>query len=185
MVLSPQIRYIEVFDITNPPFNEQIWPVPSDFAKSRFHCSSDSSNKTQLDEDDWSEDEAEIPYGVTDTMLTATIFLEENEPHCVLNVAPAEGNRPLSVFRDKHSEELAYPGIFLGEKRPDNDERLTPVYYSDICKSEVRRSDRRAATCVENLFFKAEKLQMKALLGKSQVALRKCKGNQKSFKAGQ
>ena len=39
LVVSPQkIRYIEVFDITNPPFNEQIWPVPSDFVKSRFHC---------------------------------------------------------------------------------------------------------------------------------------------------
>ena len=25
-------------DITNPPFNEQIWQVPSDFVKSRFHC---------------------------------------------------------------------------------------------------------------------------------------------------
>ena len=146
--------------------------------------SSGTSSKTQLDEDDWSEHEAEIPCGVTDTMLTATNFLEENEPHCVFNVAPAEGNRPLSVFRDKHSEELAYAGIFLGEKRPDNDERLTPVYYSDICKSEVRRSDRRAATCVENLFFKAKKLQMKSLLGKSQVALRKCKGNHKSSKAG-
>lgn len=34
----------------------------------------------------------------------------------VANVAPAKGNRPLSVFRVKHSEELAYPGIFLGEK---------------------------------------------------------------------
>jgi len=39
LVVSPQIRYIEVFDITNPRFNEQIWPVPSDFVKSRFHCS--------------------------------------------------------------------------------------------------------------------------------------------------
>ena len=38
LVVSPQIRYIEVFDITNPSFNEQIWPVPSDFVKSRFHC---------------------------------------------------------------------------------------------------------------------------------------------------
>ena len=38
LVVSPQIRYIEVFDITNPLFNEQIWPVPSDFVKSRFHC---------------------------------------------------------------------------------------------------------------------------------------------------
>ena len=36
LVVSPQIRYIEVFDKTNPPFSEQIWPVPSDFVKSRF-----------------------------------------------------------------------------------------------------------------------------------------------------
>ena len=28
---------------------------------------------------DWSEDDAEIPAGVTDTMLTATDFLEDNE----------------------------------------------------------------------------------------------------------
>ena len=28
LVVSPEIRYIEVFDIMNPQFNEQIWPVP-------------------------------------------------------------------------------------------------------------------------------------------------------------
>ena len=38
LIISPQIRYSEVFNITNPPFNEQIWPVPSDFVKSRFYC---------------------------------------------------------------------------------------------------------------------------------------------------
>ena len=38
LAVSPQIRYIEVFDITSPRFNEQIWLVPSDFVKSRFHC---------------------------------------------------------------------------------------------------------------------------------------------------
>ena len=39
LVVSPQIHYMEVFDVMNPPFNEEIWPVPSDFIKSRFHCS--------------------------------------------------------------------------------------------------------------------------------------------------
>ena len=38
LVISPQIRYIEVFDLTNPRFNKQIWSVPSDFVKWRFHC---------------------------------------------------------------------------------------------------------------------------------------------------
>ena len=136
------------------------------------------------DEDSLSEDEAEIPAGVTDTMLTATDFLEDSERQNILNVAPAEGNIPLSIFRDQYSEELAYPGIFIGQKRPENDNRLVKVHYSDICKSELRRSDRRAAMCIENIFFKTKKLQMKILLNKSQIALRKCKGNRRSLNAG-
>ena len=136
------------------------------------------------EEDNWSEDEVEIPAGVTDTMLTATDFMTDNERQQILNVAPGEGSTPLSVFRDTYSEELAYPGIFLGQKRTENSNRLTYVHYSEICKSELRRSDRRAAMCVENI-FKTKKLQMKILLGQSQVALRKCQGNNGSIKAGQ
>ena len=37
----------------------------------------------------------------------------------------------------------------------------------------------------ENIFFKTKKLQMKILLGKSQIALRKCKGNNRFLTAGQ
>jgi len=159
---------------------------PEDPAQDIDNGLSATNQKKSVDEeDDWSEDEAEIPAGVTDTMLTATDFLGDAERQYVLNVAPGEGNIPLSVFRDKYSEELAYPGIFLGQKRPDNDSRITPVHYSEICKSELRRSDRRAAICAENIFFKTKKLQMKILLGKSQVALRKCHRNNRSIKAGQ
>lgn len=50
------------------------------------------------DEDQWSEDEAEIPGGVTDTLLTPPDFLENDERQHVLNVAPAEGSRPLCVL---------------------------------------------------------------------------------------
>ena len=137
------------------------------------------------EEDDWNEDEVEIPAGVTDTMLTATDFMTDNERQQILNVAPGEGSTPLSVFRDKYSEELAYPGIFLGQKRTENTSGLTDVHYSEICKSELRWSDRKAAMCVENIFFKTKKLQMKILLGQSQVALRKCQGNNGSIKARQ
>ena len=91
----------------------------------------------------------------------------------------------MSIFRETYSEELAYPGIYLAQKRPENDQRLVNVQYSDICKSQLRRSDRRAALCVENIFFKTKKLQMKILLGKSQIALRKCKGNNRTLAAGQ
>ena len=36
-----------------------------------------------------------------------------------------------------------------------------------------------------NIFFKTLKLQMKILLGKSQIALRKCNGNNRTLTAGQ
>ncbi len=77
----------------------------------------------------------------------------------------------MSVFRDQYSEEMAYPGIFLGQKRPNEEQRLRSVHYSEICKSELRRSDRRAAMCVENIFFKTKKLQMNFLIGQLQIAL--------------
>ena len=43
----------------------------------------------------------------------------------------------MSIFRDKYSEELAYPGIFLSQKKPENDNRLVDVHYSDIYKLKV------------------------------------------------
>ena len=69
-------------------------------------------------------------------MLTATGFLEGSEREQIYNIAPGERSVPLSIFKDKYSEELAYPGIFLGQKRPENDDRLVDVHYSDICKSK-------------------------------------------------
>ena len=84
-------------------------------------CANTASN-TNYDEveieDHWSEDEAEIPTGVTDTMLKNTDFVEDNKRQCILNVAPGEGNKPLSIFRDqlilKNWHILAY---FLNNQR--------------------------------------------------------------------
>ena len=77
----------------------------------------DSSNKAKqcTNEGEWSEDEEESPAGITDTMLTPADYVEDNERQYILNVAPAEDSRPVSIFRNKFSEELAYPGIFLDQ----------------------------------------------------------------------
>lgn len=74
-------------------------------------------------------------------MLSATDFLEDSEKEQIYSIAPGEGSTPLSIFRDKYSEELAYPGILLGQKRPENEERLVNVHFSDNRKSELRRFD--------------------------------------------
>ena len=117
----------------------------------------DNNDSDGVGKADLSEDEEVIPAGVTDTMFLAAGFLEESEQQHILNIAPAEGKRPLSVFRDKNCEELAYPGIFLGQARPESNLRKVKVYYSNICKSELRWSGRRTTICVENVFYKAKK----------------------------
>ena len=47
---------------------------------------------------------------MTDTLLTPPDLVNHNERQCILNVAPAEGNKLLTEFKDEFSEELAYPG---------------------------------------------------------------------------
>lgn len=85
----------------------------------------DDDNSEQVD--DWTEDDVEIPAGVTDTMLTANDFLEDGERLQIYSIAPGEGSVPLSIFRDWYSDELAYPGIFLGQKQLSNEDRVVPV----------------------------------------------------------
>ena len=131
--------------------------------------------------DDWTEDDAEIPAGVTDTMLTAIDFLEDNEGAQIYNIALGEGSVPLSIFRDKYSEELAYPEIFIGQKRPENDDRLVNIHYSDICKSELRESDRRTAMCIKNIFFKAKKIANEDSFGEITSSFEKMQGNPQEF----
>ena len=59
--------------------------VPSD-----YNSDLDTTECVDNSKDDFSEDEAEIPAGIT--MLTATDFLDDSERQQIHNVAPGEGN---------------------------------------------------------------------------------------------
>ena len=113
-------------------------------------------------------------------------LLDENsvDKNEILSVAPGEGQRPLSIFKDKHAEYLAFPTLFCGQKRVDNSERNVPVYYSDICKWELRCIDRRVALHIPNLFYKMKKLQIEQVSSKVHLAVRRCKTKGKSYTAG-
>jgi len=132
--------------------------------------------------------------GMYDTMFTSTDFVEDTERSTVYghinaglsdnvySFAPCEGNRPVSVFLDKYSEELAFPNIFWGTARSETHQ--IKMSYSDIVKSELRCSDRHVATCVDNL-FKLKKVQMQAITSKVHVAVRKHKTGGHVYTAGQ
>lgn len=92
------------------------------------------------------------------TMLTAH-FNEDIQDNIALCVAPCEGQKPLGLFQDTHSETLSFPTLYCGLPRPPTKRR---VHYSDICKVELRHKDSRVAMSVSNIsfFFKLKKLKI-------------------------
>ena len=145
------------------------------------------SDVTNADEDLWSEDDedaSEEAPGEMDTMLSAPHFVEDEHQDVVHCLAPGQNNTPLSIFLDKDAEELAFVDIFCGQYRPANSERMVNVHYTDVVKSELRRSDRRAAGNVDNIFYKTKKVQMKHLIDKVQLAMRKCQTHGINLTAG-
>ena len=114
------------------------------------------------------------------TLLDEQSF-DKNE---VLSVAPGEGQKPLSIFKDPDAEYLAFPTLFCGQKRVQNSDRHVPVYYSDICKWALRCVDRRFALHIPNIFFKMKKLQIEQVCSKVHLAVRRCKTKGKSYTAG-
>lgn len=59
----------------------------------------------------------------------------------VIDIAPGENRSPISVVWDRLSEELSFPGIYLGEPRKFDSH--TTRYAA--MRSEIKRRDRRAA----------------------------------------
>ena len=114
--------------------------------------------------------------------LQSLDFREFNQ---VLPVAPGEKNSPIGLFQDIHSEVLSFPTIFCGQARVENKQHLVQLYYSDVCKWELRNVDRRVALCMPNIFFKLKRLQIKQIKDKVSLAIRKCKAKGTAYTAGE
>ena len=54
----------------------------------------DADIETEQNTDYWIQDDAEIPAGLTGTMLTAPDFLEDSEGEQIYSIAPEEGSTP-------------------------------------------------------------------------------------------
>ena len=55
--------------------------------------------------------------------------------------------------------------------------------YSDVCKYELRSVDRHVANNVPNIFFKFKKVQMKSVMAKKSLLMRRCKRKGKDIHA--
>ena len=148
--------------------------------------SNDIGNDTSNDESS-NNDESDAFSEVEDLDIAPLMtLLDKQTPdrNEILSVAPGEGQKPLSIFKDPNAEYLAFPTLFCGQKRAENTERQVPVYYSDICKWELRSVDRRVAVHIPNIFYKMKKLQAEQICNKVHLAVRRCKTKGKSYTAG-
>ena len=121
--------------------------------------------------------------GNLDTLLTAKHFTSEVAK--VLEFAPCEGNIPLSFFQDSDSEYLAFPTIFGGQRRLENEKRIVRVTYGTVCKWELRSCDRRCAKNIANIFYKFRKLQTKQICDKASISLRRVQAASNRLTAGE
>ena len=102
---------------------------------------------------------------------------EENvQKNKIFTMAPAENQRPISIFTDPNVEELCFPEIFIGKGRMANEDRKRPMQNHEIIKSEILNTDRRCAQNIPNLFYKLRKTQIKHVSGKGLVAMRRKTG---------
>ena len=145
--------------------------------------SKDSMTADDYGSDHYSEIDTNEQVANVDTLVDDENL--ENKYDKVITFAPGEGQHPLSLYHDADAEYLCFPTIFCGQRRPSKEERTVAVHYSDIVKWELRSFNRRAAQSFPNIFFKHKKLQMKRISDKVNLAVRRCKGNEKKITAAE
>ena len=164
----------EFLEVTTEQTNSQ---KKNQINKDASLTANDWTETDGYDSDHYSEIDANDQVGNIDTLVDDADI--ENKYDQVFTFAPGEGQHPLSLYLDKDAEYLCFPSIFCGQRRPDNEDRLVQLHYSDIVKWELRSVDRRAAQSVPNIFFKHKKLQMKQISDKVNLAVRRCKNKGK------
>lgn len=85
-----------------------------------------------------------------------TVLWNEDMSLCI---APGQHKTPLSIVYDQFSEELSFPGIYLGQMRVfRKGVRVTPY---DRATSEIRRRDRRGATPTHILYMATKIMRLR------------------------
>jgi hypothetical protein len=96
----------------------------------------DSGECMQFDEESMSEssdDEPRDAHVLGDETMIDDGIADADVRDSMINVVPAEGQRPLCLYLDRDAEEMANPDIFGGRARPIN-----KYSYKQLCRVEMR-----------------------------------------------
>lgn len=90
------------------------------------------------------------------SLYQETLFWPED---MILNLAPAAGERPLSLAFDEFAEEMSFPEIYYGQPRSFT-QKVNPFA---VATSEIRRRDRRGVNGYEILYTAAKILRLRCI----------------------
>jgi hypothetical protein len=89
----------------------------------------------------------------------------------IIEVAPAEGQRRLGIFKDKFAEEMNFPTLFFGD--PCDDDIVKNFTYVEIVKWELLHSSSDFSYHTTNLFFKTMRILIDKVLSCMWIRIRK------------
>ena len=90
------------------------------------------SAKESLEPEESNLDRYKIVSNETSLISNILEIPEDVDKEGVVSIAPGEGKRPISIFKDKYCEELAFPHLFPTGKygyKVERDIPLSPVKY--------------------------------------------------------
>ena len=126
------------------------------------HSSAPAEELTETITDSEDEVEKDAPENVIEdltlkrTLTSVTCLYPEQGPSVssnkILNLAPAEGQIPTSVFYEKNWETLPFPALFPERKNTYHQPRVTPLSERKYVNARLLSSDTRFAESAEYTF---------------------------------
>ncbi|KAK3101585.1 hypothetical protein FSP39_004665 [Pinctada imbricata] len=136
----------------------------------------DCSNN-RLDEIPPNENEPSEEYGVQyDTCLQPPDIGQEVLDHYfdeVFNIVPAEGMNPVKMLQEKGNEAKCFPILFPTGENSFDEARKLPISLSRYFNNRLMNADNRFAQHTNYLFYAQYLSELKQVIDKTQISLRK------------
>lgn len=131
---------------------------------------SNASDQDVFDNENGAMETEVAPSPLEDDVPDSDLLYQETmiDTNHAVDIAPGEGQIPLPLLLDDHSEELAFPTIFAGQARNVNKK----LSYCDIVNSEIRRTDRRAVQ-PEHLLYVQKRCQLAQIGSNINIQIKK------------
>lgn len=141
--------------------------------KLEFNESENESHHEEINEELEDETVSGVQY---DTCLQPTDIGQEVLDHYfddIYNIAPAEGKNPVKMLQEKGNEAKSFPHLFPDGRNTWTEERDLNITLSRYFNNRLMHADRRFAQDTDYIFFSQYLSELKQVIDKTQISLRK------------